>query len=103
MKATYGEVRLSEDEIQKILTDGGQVPEDHIDRREIWKDPVTDDGTKKSKKGLLRVDEVNNNIVCFDQQTYSQEAEGLLETVFYNSKLYNFQTLDNVRERLSKN
>ena len=37
---------------------------------EIFKDPITDDGTKKSKKGFLRVDyDEDHEIVCYDQQT----------------------------------
>lgn len=84
MKATYGEV------------DGVG--------REIFKDPITDDGTKKSKKGLLQVNMDDDlNIMCFDQQTWEQEKQGLLQTVFLDGKLVKETSLEEIRNRLSQN
>lgn len=81
MKATYGEV------------DGVG--------REIFKDPITDDGTKRSKKGLLCVmEDDNNNIVCYDGCTWEQEGKGLLQTVFKNGKLIKETSLEEIRNRL---
>lgn len=86
MKATYGEV--------------------NGEGREIFKDPITDDGTKKSKKGLLQVNyeakEPNGwNIVCYDQQTWQQESEGLLTTIFKDGKLVKETTLEEIRQRIN--
>lgn len=68
---------------------------------DIYKDPVTDDGTKKSKKGLICViEDDNNEIVCIDQCTWDQEAKGLLQTIYENGKFYNQTTLQQVRNRL---
>lgn len=68
---------------------------------DIYKDPVTDDGTKKSKKGLICViEDDNNEIVCIDQCTWDQEAKGLLQTIYQDGKFYNQTTLQQVRERL---
>lgn len=96
MKATYGEVFI----------DG-----EGIDRREIFKDPITDEGTKKSKKGLLAVyersktsDETGitySKIEVKDQCSLEEEKEGLLKTVFLNSKLVRQKTLTEIRERLN--
>lgn len=61
MKATYGEVN-------------GEA-------REIFKDPLTDGGVKKSAKGLLKV---NEDLSLSECVTKKEEAEGLLKTVFLN-------------------
>ena len=81
MKATYGEVN----EI-------GQ---------EIFKDPITDDGTKRSKKGLLKVTRhANGELTCQDQCNKHDEGHGELKTVFLDGKLLINDTLDNIRHRL---
>lgn len=66
----------------------------------IFKDPITDSGTKKSAKGLLRVEMEGNNFVLYDNQTWEQEARGCLETVFENGKLVRSQTLEEIRDNL---
>lgn len=67
---------------------------------ELYKDPKTDSGLKKSAKGLLRVEFENGHYVLYDQQTPEQEQQGLLETVFENGKLIKFQTLSEIRGKL---
>lgn len=68
--------------------------------REIFKDPITGDGLKKSAKGLLRVEKVGKDYVLYDQQTSDEEAGGLLQTVFLNGRLTNFQSLTDIRAHL---
>jgi nicotinic acid phosphoribosyltransferase len=70
--------------------------------REIFKDPATDDGTKKSAKGLLRVEKKEDNYVLYDQQSPFEEDMGELKTVFRNGMVCEdtFQTLKEIRERL---
>lgn len=68
--------------------------------RELFKDPVTDSGVKKSAKGLLRVEQTNNGFELFDQQSFEQEQQGALTTVFENGKLLRECSLDQIRERL---
>lgn len=68
--------------------------------RELFKDPKTGDGIKKSAKGLLRVEEEDGKFVLYDQQTLRQEGEGALTTVFYNSELTYPQSLSDIRARL---
>jgi nicotinamide phosphoribosyltransferase len=67
----------------------------------IYKDPITDDGTKKSLKGLLCVKESENgDLVCLTEQTWEQEDQGLLQTIYEDGKFYNQTTLEQVRNRL---
>jgi nicotinamide phosphoribosyltransferase len=69
--------------------------------RELFKDPITDSGVKKSAKGLLRIEESADGFTLFDQQTPEQEQGGALQVVFENGKLLQEWTLDQVRARLS--
>lgn len=82
MKATYGEV------------DG--------EGRNIFKDPKTDDGTKRSAKGLMQVTEVNGELKMKDQCNWEEEKQGLLQTVFENGKVLNDQSLSEIRMRINK-
>ena len=68
--------------------------------REIFKNPKTDSGLKKSAKGLLRVEYEDGNFVLYDQQTVAQEQQGKLKTVFKDGKLIVDQTLSEIRQRL---
>lgn len=81
MKATYGEV-------------------DGIGR-EIFKDPITDDGTKKSAKGLLKIfKNAEGEYELKDQCTWEEEAQGELKEVFRDGKLLIDYSLAEIRERL---
>ena len=68
--------------------------------RELFKDPATDSGIKKSAKGLLRVEQTENGFELFDQQSFEQEKMGALQTVFENGQLLRECSLDQIRERL---
>lgn len=74
-----------------------------VEQREIFKDPITDDGLKKSARGLLRVDEINGTLVLKDRCTPEEEDGGLLETTFLNGKLVRETTLSEIRARLAEN
>ena len=73
------------------------------ERLEIFKDPVTDSGAKKSAKGLLRVEFEDGVYVLYDQQTEEQERKGCLQTVLKDEKEYNKTTLKEIKERLYAN
>src|SRR5690606_35828931 len=45
----------------------------------IYKEPVTDDGTKKSLKGLIQVTE---NLEVIEECTWEQETQGILQTIY---------------------
>lgn len=84
MKATYG------------IVNGQPI--------EIFKDPKTDSGTKKSAKGLLCVikDPEGGQFKLLEQSSPEQEQVGFLETVFKDGKLIKDQSLSEIRARLNK-
>ncbi|KZS42437.1 nicotinate phosphoribosyltransferase [Aquimarina aggregata] len=68
--------------------------------REIFKDPITDDGTKKSAKGLMQLFKIDGQITLKDQVSKAEEDLGLLKTVFIDGKLIVDDHLTQIRERL---
>lgn len=72
--------------------------------REIFKNPITDDGTKKSAKGLLRVMQEfeTDEYYLQDQVTWEDESKGYLQTIFEDGKFYNEVTLTEIRKRLNE-
>ena len=68
--------------------------------REIFKDPITDDGTKKSATGLLRVAGDETHMLLEDKCTWADEASGKLQTIYHNGDFYNQTTLTEIREQL---
>lgn len=68
--------------------------------KNIFKNPKTGDGMKKSAKGLLRVEKEGNDFVVYDGQTREQEQQGSLKVVFENGEAYNKQSLAEIRQRL---
>jgi len=53
----------------------------------LQKEPKGTSTYKKSAKGRLRVEYKNNKFVLYDEQTVEQENQGLLVTVFKDSKM----------------
>ena len=72
-----------------------------IEQFDIYKDPITDDGTKKSLRGKVKVyyDE-NNEIQVKCQVTDEEENEGLLQVIYEDGKFYNQTTIPEIRKRL---
>lgn len=92
VKATYGEV---------IMENGD------IDCREIFKDPITDDGTKKSAKGMVMVKKHTNEdgsqtYKLVDQVTREEfeSDENCLIPIFRDGQLLVDWTLAEIRARL---
>ncbi|WP_452599597.1 nicotinate phosphoribosyltransferase [Pontimicrobium sp. MEBiC01747] len=80
MKATYGEV--------------------NGEGREIYKDPITDDGTKKSAKGLIKIVKENNSYKLIDQVSWEEEQQGELKEVYRDGELLIDDTLQSIRKRI---
>jgi nicotinamide phosphoribosyltransferase len=80
MKATYGEV--------------------NGEGREIFKDPVTDDGTKKSAKGLMKIEKKDGVYVLIDQVSWEEERQGELREVFRDGRLLVDDSLGKIRRRV---
>jgi nicotinamide phosphoribosyltransferase len=85
----------------------------------IYKDPITDDGSKKSLKGLCAVHKVNSRdnfdkFMTKDTQfpikeyivktecTPEEENQGLLQVIYEDGKFFNQVTLEKVRNRLKQ-
>jgi nicotinamide phosphoribosyltransferase len=72
--------------------------------REIFKDPITDDGTKKSATGLLVVyDNYEGGLTLIDKASWESEGQGRLKTIYENGKFYNTTTLTQIKERIKTN
>lgn len=131
MKATYCEVlkfpetleqAFSNDDVRKIpfdITNKAHVNlvkgtylktrgEHLVEGREIFKDPITDDGTKKSAKGLLRVDSGGKMIVggdsytLTDQVSWEEEGKGALQIIYKEGEFFNQPTLTEIREKVKQ-
>ena len=78
--------------------------------REIFKDPITDDGTKKSATGLLQVLEVmeadsvgklhHKSYLLKDKVSWDEANIGSLRTLYKDGGFYNTTTLDAIRAKL---
>jgi nicotinamide phosphoribosyltransferase len=84
MKATYGEV--------------------NGEGRAIFKDPKTDDGTKKSAKGLMQVykDGITGKLAVKDECSWEEEAQGELVTVFRDGQLVQEWSLQEIRQLIQQ-
>jgi nicotinamide phosphoribosyltransferase len=99
MKATYVELEVP---MYGELSD--QNLNTKIIGREIFKDPVTDDGTKKSATGLLCVTYDNENgYMLADKVTWDGEANGVLRTIYKEGSMSNQTTLTEIRNKLKIN
>jgi nicotinamide phosphoribosyltransferase len=85
---------------------GGAVKATHVVvngvDRDIFKDPVTDDGTKKSARGYLHVyakDSLTYGLK--DKCSRNLEETGLLTTVYKNGDLVKTTTLTEIREKIN--
>jgi nicotinamide phosphoribosyltransferase len=70
--------------------------------QEIFKDPITDSGVKKSARGLLRVDYVNGVLKLTDQVSWDEETGGELSVVFQDGLIYSTETLKGIRARVAE-
>ena len=87
-KATYVEIEI---EKQKVGI-------------EIFKDPITSDGVKKSAKGLIVVYRDENGVLYHkDQATWDEvnSDNNELKTIFKNGVFYNQTTLTEIRKRIN--
>lgn len=82
MKATYGEV--------------------NGEGRAIFKDPITDDGTKKSAKGLMKIELENGTYKLIDEVSWEEESKGELKEVFRDGKLLVDVSLAEIRKNIKK-
>lgn len=79
MKATYGEIQG--------------------EGRDIFKDPITDDGMKKSARGLLRLNEENGQYKLEQKVDWNREG-GAMRTVYEDGRLLIDESLKTIRQRV---
>lgn len=87
VKSTYGEVLV-----------GGEVK-----GIEIFKDPKTDSGMKKSAKGLTAVYEKDGHFVMKDQATWDEVKNCAYVQVFADGKITKDWTLAEIRAKVAEN
>jgi nicotinamide phosphoribosyltransferase len=101
MKATY--VELLEEKITDYGNPGTEVPVRVKVGREIFKDPITDDGTKKSATGLLSVFKDDNLVYqLHDHCDWNTESKGELQTIYKDGEYVNVVSFEEIRERLKQ-
>jgi nicotinamide phosphoribosyltransferase len=88
----------------RIVKDKNHTPIDSeyiIEEYDIYKEPITDDGTKTSPKGRVAVFENEfNEIYMKSQCTKEEEEMGLLNTIYLNGKFYNITNFDSIRSKI---
>jgi nicotinamide phosphoribosyltransferase len=99
MKATYVEV------MQNI--DGGDNEGSFIPvGREIFKDPITGDGSKKSARGMMQIVDDNpgreTQYRMLDGVSHSVESNGELNIIFEDGTFTNQVTLEDVRNHINQ-
>lgn len=73
----------------------------NFEGREIFKDPITDDGMKKSATGLLYVGKGDDGeIKLFDKVTWETEAKGQLKTLYLDGSFKMTTALTEIKNRL---
>lgn len=70
------------------------------DARELFKDPITDSGTKRSARGYIRVEKDGSTFIQHDRQTFEQSKSGALCPVFRDGVLLEETTLSEIRAEL---
>ena len=70
--------------------------------QKIYKDPVTDDGTKKSLTGMINVQRAEDGqLHAIDELSYQDETS-LLRTVFKDGMYYGDENLGDIRKRVEE-
>lgn len=69
--------------------------------KEIFKNPKTDSGMKKSLKGLLQVYKEDGVYKVKDQVSKEEEQQGCLRTIFKDGMLYKAGFLDTIRQNVN--
>lgn len=70
--------------------------------REIFKDPVTDSGVKKSARGLLKVAIEDDEYTLIDGVTWDEAKEGELKPMFRDGQFIRRFNMNQVRENVTR-
>ena len=69
--------------------------------REIYKDPITDSGIKKSARGLLKVVKSDGEYKLIDRVSWDEEKTGELKTIYENGQFKRETKFSKIRERVT--
>lgn len=69
----------------------------------IFKDPITDDGMKKSAKGLIQIIKQDGELKLRDGIGWKEEREGELKLLYENGIFHMNPHLDGIREKINSN
>ena len=96
MKATYVEKLVGKEDMR------GKFYQEK-EGFEIFKDPITDDGIKKSAKGLAMVQLQDGKPTLVDQVTWedTNSEENLLKIRYKDGKFFNTTTLTEIKNKLN--
>lgn len=96
MKATYVEKLVGKEDMR------GKFYQEK-EGFEIFKDPITDDGLKKSAKGLLKVVQGENSLELKDQISWEElrEEDNLLSIVYKDGKFIKRTSLTEIRNKIN--
>ena len=70
--------------------------------REIFKDPKTDNGGKRSAKGLLKVERQGLTYKLVDQVGWNGEQEGSLHTIYKDGKLIKDMNYSEIKSKVAR-
>src|ERR1044072_1403870 len=105
MKATYGEVTEVYDAGPEEHGEpiGHYIPGKRVVGRAIFKDPKTDDGTKKSAKGLIAVNwsMEHNKWVMEDQVTWKEVLDSDMLPIFEDGHIQHETYFNQVRQTIN--
>ena len=97
MKATYGEIITGEEVVN------GNI-QSIIKEIEIFKDPITDDGTKRSARGITAVfKNEEGDYYLKDRATMEEFNNCELKCAFHNGEVPIYPTMYEVRDRIDEN
>ena len=99
IKATYIESQHA------YFDENGEVDGFDIVGKNIFKDPKTGDGLKKSAKGLLSVFidyDTDGQFLLMDEMDWEMEKAGELKEIWVNGELKNQVTLQQIRKNIKK-
>lgn len=92
-------IRLHHGSLETFPFPGGEVNGVGVD---IFKDPITDSGTKKSAKGRICVTLVDGVYCLMDGQDTLTPSDCCLREVFRDGQLLIDDTLVDIRNRITK-
>jgi nicotinamide phosphoribosyltransferase len=103
VKATAIGVERNYDAMMRAKNVEGSVYTSSVETIPIFKDPITDDGTKKSAKGFLQVLKDENGVYYLNNNcTAEEEATGELQVIFEDGKFFNTTTFEEIRGRIKE-